>query len=180
MDSISDGLRIERERPAITRAMTLLMATACGLIIANIYYVQPLAGPIGAALGLPKSATGVIVSLTQIGYGLGLLLVVPLCDLLENRRLIVGMIGATAMALAVAGVAPTALPFLGAALAIGLSSTAVQMLVPFAASMAPEGRRGQHRRCLPLRQSSSTSGSRSTWSSASARSTGSLRSCAAG
>ena len=60
----------------ITRGMTLLMAAACGLIVANIYYVQPLAGPISAQLGLPPSATGIIVTLTQIGYGLGLLLLV--------------------------------------------------------------------------------------------------------
>jgi predicted MFS family arabinose efflux permease len=89
------------------------------------------------------AATGVIVTLTQIGYGVGLLLLVPLCDLLENRRVILVMIGATAVALAVAGLASAALPFLAAALAIGLSSTVVQMLVPLAASMAPEERRGQ-------------------------------------
>lgn len=127
----------------ITRGMTLLMAVACGLIVANIYYVQPLAGPIAAQLGLPTSATGIIVTLTQIGYGLGLLLLVPLCDLLENRRVIVFMLGLTAAALAVAGLAPSALLFLGAALIIGLSSTAVQMLVPLAATMAPEEHRGR-------------------------------------
>ena len=127
----------------ITRAMTLLLAVTCGLVVANIYYVQPLAGPIARALDLPTSATGLIVTLTQIGYGLGLLLLVPLCDLLENRRVIVLMIVATAVALAVAGIAPAAPLFLAASLAIGLSSTAVQMLVPFAASMAPEERRGQ-------------------------------------
>ena len=127
----------------LTRGMTLMLAAACGLVVANIYYVQPLAGPIAKALALPPSATGLIVTLTQIGYGLGLLLLVPLCDLLENRRVIVVMIAATAVALAVAGFAPAAPLFLAASLAIGLSSTAVQMLVPFAASMAPEARRGQ-------------------------------------
>jgi predicted MFS family arabinose efflux permease len=143
MDNISGAIPLTREPLAITRGMTFVMAVACGLIVANIYYVQPLAGPIAAAIGLPMAATGVIVTLTQIGYGVGLLLLVPLCDLLENRRVILVMIGATAVALAVAGLASAALPFLAAALAIGLSSTVVQMLVPLAASMAPEDRRGQ-------------------------------------
>lgn len=131
------------EEIVISRGMIFLMAAACGLLIANIYYVQPLAGPISNALGLPQSATGIIVTLTQIGYGLGLLLLVPLCDLLENRRVIVVMAVVAAVALAAAGLIQIAWLFLAAALIIGLASTAVQMLVPFAASMAPEEQRGR-------------------------------------
>jgi MFS family permease len=67
--------------------LTLLLAVACGLTAANLYYAQPLAGPISAALGLSSKATGLIATMTQIGYGLGLLLIVPLGDLIENRRL---------------------------------------------------------------------------------------------
>lgn len=143
MEKYTQVSSVAGARSAITKGMTLLLALACGLVIANIYYVQPLAGPIASTLGLRASATGIIVMLTQIGYGLGLLFLVPLCDLLENRRMIVVMIGGTAIALAIAGLAPGPLMFLIACLAIGLSSTAVQMLVPFAASMAPEERRGQ-------------------------------------
>jgi predicted MFS family arabinose efflux permease len=143
MEAITEAASPARGPSSITRGMTLLLAAACGLVIANIYYVQPLAGPIARALGLPTSATGIMVTLTQIGYGLGLILLVPLCDLLENRRIIVVMVAATAVALAIAGFAPSALLFLTASLAIGLSSTAVQMLVPFAASMAPEEHRGR-------------------------------------
>src|SRR6516225_2354556 len=68
--------------------MTLLLAAACGLLAANIYYGQPLAGPISAELGLSPGATGLIVTLTQVGYGAGLLFIVPLADLVENRRLV--------------------------------------------------------------------------------------------
>ena len=82
-----------------------LLATSCGLIVANIYYAQPLAGPISASLGLSRHAAGLIVTLTQIGYGLGLLLVVPLGDIVENRRLVVGLIGSAALALAAAAAA---------------------------------------------------------------------------
>ena len=68
--------------------LVLLVATACGLAAANLYYAQPLAGLIGASLGLSPAATGLIVTLTQIGYGLGLLFIVPLGDLVENRLLV--------------------------------------------------------------------------------------------
>ena len=128
---------------AMSAGMTFMMAAACGLIVANLYYAQPLAGPIAAAIGLPASAAGLIVTLTQIGYGLGLLLIVPLGDLIENRRLILVMVAASAIALLGAAISTTPGPFLAASLAIGLASTAVQMIVPLAASLAPDAVRGR-------------------------------------
>ena len=127
----------------LSAGMTFLMAAACGLIAANLYYTQPLAGPIAVDIGLPAEATGLIVTLTQIGYGLGLLLLVPLGDLVENRRLIVTMIGVVTLALIAAGLSTTPGPFLTASLAIGVGSVAVQMIVPFAANLAPDAARGR-------------------------------------
>ncbi len=127
----------------ISSRMTLLLAAACGLIVANIYYAQPLAGPIGASLGLSSEATGLIVTLTQIGYGLGLLFIVPLGDLVENRALVLTLVGLSALALLGAALSSHATPFFAAALVIGLSSVAVQVLVPYAAHMAPEAMRGR-------------------------------------
>ncbi len=127
----------------LSSGMAFMMAAAAGLVCANLYYAQPLAGPIATAIGLPENMTGLIVTLTQIGYGLGLLFAVPLGDLVENRRLIVTMIGASVVALLAAGLSSTPTPFLIAALAIGVASTAVQMIVPFAASLAPEESRGR-------------------------------------
>ncbi|WP_273028774.1 MFS transporter [Massilia timonae] len=127
----------------ISSGMTLLLAAAAGIIVANLYYAQPLVGPIGAALGMPPGATGLVVTLTQIGYCLGLLFIVPLGDLLENRRLIVSGLVATGAALALAANAGTAWQFLLAALAIGLGAVVAQVLVPFAAHLAPEATRGQ-------------------------------------
>ena len=74
-------------QPQISGGTILLLAAACGLIVANIYYAQPLIGPIAQSLGLPPQAAGLIVTLSQIGYGAGLLFVVPLGDLIENRKL---------------------------------------------------------------------------------------------
>ena len=123
--------------------LVLLLATACGLIIANIYYAQPLAGPISAALGLSPQAAGLVVTMTQMGYGAGLLLVVPLGDLFENRSLVLTCLAVAALALAAAALATTAPVFLLAALCIGLGSVAVQVLVPYAAHLAPEAKRGR-------------------------------------
>lgn len=129
--------------PPMSTRLTGILAVACGLIAANIYYAQPLAGPIGAAVGLPSGATGLIVTLTQIGYGAGLLLVVPLGDLVENRRLVLGVIAIAALALFGAALASSPLPLLAASLAIGVGSVAVQILVPYAAHLAPEAVRGR-------------------------------------
>ncbi|WP_313171205.1 MFS transporter [Massilia oculi] len=127
----------------ISGGMTMLLAAAAGITVANLYYAQPLVGPIGAALGMPASATGLVVTLTQIGYCLGLLFIVPLGDLVENRRLIVSGLVATGAALALAANASAAWQFLLAALAIGLGAVVAQVLVPFAAHLAPDATRGQ-------------------------------------
>lgn len=131
------------EQQAISPWLTLLLATACGLIAANIYYAQPLAGPISAALGLSAKATGLIVTLTQIGYGLGLLLIVPLGDLVENRKLTLALLMIAALSLLGAGLSTHPLPFLLSALSIGIGTVAVQVLVPYAAHMAPAAARGR-------------------------------------
>ncbi|KAA0596828.1 MFS transporter [Azospirillum lipoferum] len=129
--------------PALSRSLVLLMALACGVVVANIYYAQPLVGLIGPAVGLSPETASLVVTLTQVGYGAGLVLLVPLGDLLENRRLVVVTLSSTVAALLVAAVAPTASLFLAAAFLIGVTSVAVQMLVPLAAHMAPEASRGQ-------------------------------------
>jgi predicted MFS family arabinose efflux permease len=131
------------EEPAISRPMIFLLAAACGLIAANLYYAQPLAGLISSELHLSPAATGLIVTLTQLGYGLGLLLIVPLGDLLENKRLVVISISTAVLALLAAAFSPAAAPFLIAALLIGISSVAVQIIVPYAAHMAPDATRGR-------------------------------------
>ena len=127
----------------ISSGMVLLLAIASGLIVANLYYAQTLVGPISASTGLSAKAAGLIVTLTQIGYTLGLLFVVPLGDLLENRRLIITGLLVTAVALIVAAVSTGAIVFLAAALAIGLGSVAAQVIVPFAAHLSKESTRGQ-------------------------------------
>ena len=127
----------------LSTALTLTLAAAGGLIAANMYYAQPLAGPIAAALGLPPALTGLIVTLTQFGYSAGLLLIVPLADLLENRRLILVMLGIVIVALLCAALATHPLPFLLSEFCIGVGAVALQVIVPFAGHLAPPAMQGR-------------------------------------
>lgn len=131
------------DKPAISAALTLLLATACGAIAANVYYAQPLVEPISQALGMTPKAAGLIVTLTQIGYGLGLLLVVPLADRVENRTLILASMALATVSLLAAAVAPSAMLFLMASFFVGVGSVAVQVLVPYASHLAPPATRGR-------------------------------------
>ncbi len=128
---------------ALSPMLTFVFALACGLVAANLYYGQPLAGLISVDLGFSPQATGLIVTLCQLGYCLGLILLVPLGDLVENRRLIVTLLALAAVALFGAALSHTPDLFLLACLGIGLASSAAQVLVPFAASMAPDAYRGR-------------------------------------
>src|SRR5690606_16914886 len=110
--------------------ITPLLAVACGMIVANLYYAQPLVGPIARALQLSPEVAGLIVTLIQIGYCAGLLLLVPLGDIVENRKLVLTLIGGCAVSLLAAALATHAGVFLVAGCAIGLCSVAVQVLVP--------------------------------------------------
>ncbi|QDG59524.1 MFS transporter [Pseudomonas sp. NIBRBAC000502773] len=127
----------------MTRAMVMLFAFCCGAIVANIYYAQPIIELIAPDIGLTPAMASLIVSLTQIGYALGLFFLVPLGDLLENRKL---MIITTVVAIAsLLGAAFTEQPnlFLMVSLLIGFSSVSVQILIPLAAHLAPAESRGR-------------------------------------
>ncbi|WP_072730976.1 MFS transporter [Paenibacillus sp. NAIST15-1] len=131
---------IERNIPTW---LTVLLATACGIIVANLYYAQPLVGVISSSIGLSESSSGFIVTLTQIGYVVGLLFVVPMGDIVENKRLIVISLLLTAVALAITALSKQAFPFLAASFVIGVGSVAAQVLVPFASYLASESSRGR-------------------------------------
>ena len=126
-----------------TARLATLLAVATGLVAANIYYAQPLAGPIAEAIGMSPGTAGLIVTLTQAGYGVGLLLIVPLGDLVENRALTLALIAVATLGLIGAATVAHSLPFLMAASLIGLGSVAVQVLVPYAAHLADDASRGR-------------------------------------
>lgn len=127
----------------LTGGLVTLFAFCCGAIVANLYYAQPIVELIAPDIGLSAHAASFIVSLTQIGYALGLLLLVPLADLFENRKLMIGTALIAGAGLLAAGLSTQPSVFLGLSLLIGFSSVSVQMLIPLAAHLAPEASRGR-------------------------------------
>ncbi|HVJ53724.1 MAG TPA: MFS transporter [Aliidongia sp.] len=131
------------EAAGISGAVTLLLACSCGFVVCGIYFAQPLIGLIGPDLGLAPWARSLIVTVSQLGFCLGLLFLAPLGDLVENRLLILATIGGAVLAHAAAALAPGGTVFLIASCFIGVTSTAVQMLVPLAAHLSLPERRGR-------------------------------------
>lgn len=123
--------------------LVVLFAFACGAIVANLYYAQPLIGPIVASTGMLPETAGLVVTLTQIGYGLGLIFLVPLGDLVDTRRLVVTLICLVTAGLLVIATSQAAGIFLAASFFVGIACVAVQVLVPYSARLATEQEQGR-------------------------------------
>ncbi|WP_342481999.1 MFS transporter [Paenibacillus sp. FSL L8-0340] len=125
------------------RYVPLLFAIACGLAVANIYYAQPLLDAIADEFRIPHSSAGIVITITQACYALGLLLLVPLGDLLNRRSLIAGQMLLSVLALIVVGTASSSIVlFIGMAI-VGLLAVVTQTLVAFAATLAAPAERGR-------------------------------------
>ncbi|WP_343622109.1 MFS transporter [Roseateles puraquae] len=127
----------------LSPALTLLLATATGLAVASIYYVQPLLGLLSAQFGVGSASIGLLPTLTQLGYAAAILLLSPLGDRFDRRRIILLKAAALVAALAFAALAPGFGALCVASVAIGLMATLAQDLVPAAATLAPEAERGK-------------------------------------
>jgi predicted MFS family arabinose efflux permease len=129
--------------PGRLRLLTVVLATACGLAVANIYLAQPILDLLAASFHTSRSTATTAVTVIQIGYAIGLVVLLPMGDLIENRRLTSGMLVLTAVALLIAGAAQSLGVFLAASLFVGVTSVVAQILIPFAAHLAPEASRGR-------------------------------------
>lgn len=127
----------------LSTGLVALLAGAAGLSVASLYYSQPMLGVLGPDIGASEGAVGGIPMLTQLGYALGIGLLAPLGDRYDRRRIILIKAGLLALALLVAGAAPSVGWLLAASLAIGLTATLAQDVVPAAATLAPEAHRGK-------------------------------------
>lgn len=125
------------------RRITVTMAVACGLAVANLYYAQPLLALIARSFQVSQGAATVVVTATQLGYALGLMFLLPLGDLVNNRKLASRTMVGTAVALVVAALSPAYPLFLVMAVLVGVASVVAQILVPLAAHLAPERQRGR-------------------------------------
>lgn len=127
----------------LTFARRMLLATVCSVAVATIYVAQPVLAQIGHNLAVPESDLGWIVAAGQVGYLIGLALLVPLGDMLDRRRLIIGHLLLAAVGMFVAAVAPNLLLLLVGLAAAGLFAVVVQTTVAFAADLSTPSDRGR-------------------------------------
>lgn len=124
-------------------SLTLLLASGAGLAAATLYYSQPMLGVLGVDMDAATQSVGLLPTLTQLGYALGILFLAPLGDKYDRRRIILGKAAVLCAALLLAALAPSLITLLAASLVIGLSATLAQDIVPAAATLAPAARRGK-------------------------------------
>jgi predicted MFS family arabinose efflux permease len=125
----------------VRRRLALLSVTA-GLGVANLYYAQPLAATMASALGVSASAIGGCMTACQLGYALGMLLLVPLGDGHERRGLMVKTAAAASVVLLLVATAPSYPVLLVTSALLGFASCLPQMCLPFAVALVPERARG--------------------------------------
>jgi predicted MFS family arabinose efflux permease len=127
----------------VSTPLVLLLAVSCGLAVANLYYPQPLLPSIAASLHTGPRTAGLVVTAAQVGYAVGLALLVPLGDILPRRRVVPAVLVLTTVALGLSSVATGIATLIALALFVGAGSVAAQLLIPLAASLADDTSRGR-------------------------------------
>jgi predicted MFS family arabinose efflux permease len=131
------------DQPGLSTGLVLLLATGAGLAVAALYYSQPMLGVMGVALDASPAALGWVPTLTQLGYALGIFFLAPLGDRHDRRHIILVKALLLTVALLLSALAPGIGVLWAASLAIGLTATLAQDIVPSAATLAPEAQRGK-------------------------------------
>lgn len=139
----SASIAHKQVQTGIPAVLMLLLAAGAGLGAATLYYAQPMLGVLGGEFQATPGAIGLVPTLTQLGYALGILLLAPLGDRFDRRYIILAKIAALTVALLTAATASTLGVLLAASLAIGLAATLAQDIVPAAATLAPDAQRGK-------------------------------------
>ncbi|MNJ06540.1 Inner membrane transport protein YnfM [compost metagenome] len=135
--------RFIRQPSGLSPLLTLLFSVTCALAVANVYFAQPLLASMAQSLGVTPGMIGMVVTATQVGYALGLLLIVPLGDRVDRKRLVLIQVILSAGALAAVGASQQWLTLLGAMIVMGVLAVVVQVLVAYAAMLATPSQRGQ-------------------------------------
>ncbi|WP_205216433.1 MFS transporter [Enterococcus hirae] len=133
----------KNEKTTLTSSLILLLSITCGVVVANMYYIQPIGTKVATSLSVSTSAIGILTMLTQLGYALGLLFLVPLGDVVDRPKLIIRMAALSAISLLVAFFAPSFTLFACASFLIGLLSIVPQIIIPYGAVLAGPKARGK-------------------------------------
>lgn len=128
----------------VTRPQRWVLASVCAAAVSTIYAIQPVLAAAGAELGLSPESLGGLVAAGQIGYFAGLVLLAPLGDLLNRRRLIGALLALTAMGAAITAVAPNGVVAVAGLAIAGVFAVVVQVTVAYVAAMSPPGERGRN------------------------------------
>jgi predicted MFS family arabinose efflux permease len=140
---VDTAVQTAAEPRRLDRRLVLLLAVACGATVANLYYAQPLLDAIARAFGVSQGTAGLLVTVSQLGYFTGIVLLVPLGDLVHRRPLVVRMLLVCAAGLALSAAAP-GLVALAIALAVAaFTSVVAQILIPLASTLAGDEERGR-------------------------------------
>ncbi|GCE25359.1 permease [Dictyobacter alpinus] len=132
------------EAPArLDKRLVLIMAIACALSVANLYYIQPLLAVMGQEFSVSANQMGFIATMGQVGYACGLLFIIPLGDKYNQRTLIVGMLAAVTLALVFMAAAPSIMLVTVASFLVGVTTVVPQLIIPYAASLASAKERGR-------------------------------------
>ncbi|WP_405003723.1 MFS transporter [Kitasatospora purpeofusca] len=126
----------------MTRRLLLLLTVTCAVGVGTIYFPQAITPLVASGLDTSESSAALAVTFTQIGYSIGIFLIVPLGDRIPNRRLLTTLLGLTGVELLAAGCAPTLPVLLAASVAVGTTTVAAQVVSPMAAGLVPVDRRG--------------------------------------
>ncbi len=135
--------RPEETASAISSAMVVVLAAACGVAAASLYYAQPLLHTIAHDFHTSSGTAGLIVTFSQVGYAVGLALLVPVGDLVRRQLVVPALLIVCGLALGASALAPNIDVLVALALVIGVTSVVAQLLVPLAASLAPDAERGR-------------------------------------
>ncbi|WP_197028441.1 MFS transporter [Bacillus sp. EB01] len=127
-----------------TNFLIFILAISCGSLAANIYYAQPIVQFIAEDLDISTDLSGLLTTLTQIGYGLGLFFIVPMADLFKSKKIIGILIGLTILSLIGTLISTNGIVFLILTTIIGIGACAAQMLVPLTMRIVPIEETGKY------------------------------------
>ncbi|MDT8718030.1 MFS transporter [Clostridium sp. 19966] len=132
-----------KSKPVLNKLLIMVMAIACGITVANLYYIQPLLGDIAKTFNVSEISVGSAAMLTQIGYAIGMIFILPLGDIKERRNLITMMLLFSVLSLTSMFFSKNITMLIISSFAVGFTSIIPQLIIPLAAQLSDPKERGK-------------------------------------